>query len=138
LGGEYINAVVTSASLHPQTAILNTLGTRVLVKDGRFNDCAAFKAERWRAVCEGGGLASSMEVEGCTFIVRGIATRTRSAAASDGTGTQSPTMATLFCRAISPSANTATGALYTPTCQYIVESYDVAEVNKVGVVAVTT
>ena len=132
------NRVTTSASVHPQTCILNTLATNVLVKNCRFIDTASKKAERWRACCEGGGLASKMVVEDCTFICRGIATRTRSAGASDGTGTQSPTMATLYCRAISPSANTAVGALYTPTYQYIIESYNVAAVNKVGLVSVTT
>jgi hypothetical protein len=135
---EFENTVSTSASDHPQTALLTTLATNVLVKGCRFRDVAAKKAERWRACVEGGGLASSTCVEECTFICRGIATRTRSAGASDGTGTQSPTMATLYCRAISPSANTSAGALYTPTYQYIIESYDVAAINKVGLVSVTT
>ncbi|HDZ14390.1 hypothetical protein LCGC14_0993630 [marine sediment metagenome] len=138
LGGEYINANVTLASLHPQTAILNIGGTRVLVKGGRFNDCGAKKAERWRTVIEGGALASSTEVQDCTFICRGIATATRSAGASDGTGTQSPTMATIKCMAISPSANTSAGALYTYTYQYVIESYNVAAINKHALIGVST
>lgn len=135
---EFENTVTTSASAHPQVAVLNRGSTNVLVKGCRFRDVGAYKAERWRACVEGGPLASSLCVEDCTFICRGIATRTRSAGASDGTGNQSPTMATLFCRAISPSANTAVGALYTPTYQYIIESYNVAAINKVGLVSVTT
>jgi len=135
---EFENTVTTSASAHPQRAVLNRGATNVLVKGCRFRDVGAKKAERWRACVSGGPLASSLCVEDCTFICRGVATNTRSAAASDGTGTQSPTMATLYCRAISPSANTAVGALFTPTCQYIIESYNVAAVNKVGVVSTTT
>jgi len=134
----FFNTVTTSASVHPQTCILNTLATHVLVKNCRFNDCGAKLAERWRAVCEGGGLASKMTVEDSQFIVRGIATRTRSAAASDGTGTQSPTMATLYCRAISPSANTAVGGLFVNKCQYIIESYNVAAVNKLSALFITS
>jgi len=138
-GCKLLNTVAANASIHPQVAILNHLATNVLVKACVFNDAVCpKKAERWRACVEGGGLASSMRVEDCTFICRGVATRTRSAAASDGTAGGAPTMATLFSRAISPSGNTGTGATFTPTCQYIIESYDVNAVNKVGVVTVTT
>jgi len=132
------NEVTTSANAHPQTCILNTLASNVLVKDCRFIDTASKKAERWRACIEGGGLTSKMVVEDCTFVCRGIATRTRSAGASDGTGTGAPTMATIFCRAISPSANTALGSLYTPTYQYIMQSYNVAAVNVQNLIAATT
>jgi hypothetical protein len=138
-GCKMLNTVAANADTHPQVAILNHLATNVLVKNCVFNDAACpKKAERWRACVEGGGLASSLRVEDCTFICRGVATRTRSAAASDGAAGGAPTMATLFSRAISPSGNTGTGATFTPTCQYIIESYDVNAVNKVGVVTVTT
>lgn len=134
----FMSTVTTSAGVHPQTCILNTTGTHVVVKNSYFNDCGSKKAERWRAVVESGALATHLEVRDCTFVVRGIATRTRSAGASDGTGTGAPSMSTLYCRSISPSANTSAGAAFTPTYQYIVESYDVAAINKVALVAVTT
>jgi hypothetical protein len=47
-------------------------------------------------------------------------------------------MATKYCRGISPSSNTSVGSIFTPTYQYIVQTYNVAAVNKVGVVTVTT
>ena len=120
-----------AAGRKSQTAILNIGGTKVLVKGCRFNDTGADKAHRWKTCVEGGKLTASLTVEDCTFICRGVATATRSAAASGF-------MATLFCRGISPSSNTAVGSIFTPTYQYIVETYNVAAVNKVGVVTVTT
>ena len=120
-----------AAGIKSQTAILNIGGTNVLIKSCRFNDIVANKAHRWKACIEGGKLTASTTVEDCTFVCRGVATRTRSAAASGF-------MATLFCRGISPSSNTAVGSVFTPTYQYIVETYNVAAVNKVGVVTVTT
>lgn len=80
---------------------------------------------------EGGRLTSSMTIKEALFICRGVATGTRSAGAS---GYQ----ATIDCRGISPSGNTAVGSIFTPTYQYIIETYNVAAVNKVGVVTVTT
>ncbi len=135
----FLNAVTTSADTHPQTALLDKEGTKTLVKGCRFNDLSAKKAERWRVCVEGGKMAASgavnaygqLTVEDCTFECRGVATGTRTAGASGY-------MATLFCRAVSPSSNTAAGFLFTPTYQNIVESYDVAAVNKVGLVSVTT
>ncbi len=127
---EYENTVTTSASVHPQTAILN-IGAKVFVKGGRFMDIFAKKAERWRACVEGGPLNTLTQIEKALFICRGIATQTRSAGAS---GYQ----ATIDCRGISPSGNTAVGSIFTPTYQYIIETYNVAAVNKVGVITVTT
>ncbi len=120
-----------AAGIKAQAAILNIGGTKALIKGCRFNDITADKAQRWKTCIEGGKLTASLNVEDCTFVCRGIATATRSAGASGY-------MATLFCRAISPSSNTASGATFTPTYQYIIESYDVNAVNKVGVVSVTT
>jgi hypothetical protein len=137
-GCEMVNTIIVAASVHPQTALLNTGGTNVIVSDCRFQDTLASKAEQWLACVEGGTDVGSMVVEDCTFICRGVATRTRTAAASDGTAENAGTMATLFCRAISPSGNTATGFVYTPTFQYIIQSYDVAAVNKLALIAVTS
>jgi hypothetical protein len=134
----FINNVTTSASVHPQRAILNISATNALIKGCRFNDCKAKKAERWRTVIAGGALGSNTVVSDCEFIVRGISTATRAAGASDGTGVQAPNMATLYCRAISPSANTSAGANYTSTFQYMIESYDVAAVNKKALLGATT
>lgn len=120
-----------AAGTKAQNAILNIGGTRVLVKSCRFSDRFADKAHRWKACVEGGKLTASLEVEDCVFVCRGIATRTRTAGASGY-------MSTIGCRAISPSGNTAVGGIFVPTYQYCVESYNVAAVNKVGVVTVTT
>ena len=120
-----------AAGIKAQDCILNIGGTKVVVLRCRFNDISADAAHKWKACVEGGKLTASLTVEECTFVCRGIATRTRTAAASGF-------MATLYCRGISPSSNTAVGAIFTPTFQYIVETYNVAAVNKVGVVTVTT
>jgi len=131
------NAVTTSASAHPQKGVLNISGTNVLVKGCRFKDNQAKKAERWRMCVAGGALSSSMVVEECTFICRGQATSTRSAGASDGTGVYAPNMATLYCRAISPSANTAVGTIFNMKYGYQIECYDVAAINKKAVISPT-
>jgi hypothetical protein len=120
-----------AAGVKAQQAILNIGGTRMLVKGCRFNDTHADKAHRWKACVEGGKLTASLNVEDCDFVCRGVATATRTAGASGF-------MATKFCRGISPSSNTSVGAIFTPTYQYIIETYNVAAVNKVGVVTVTT
>ena len=123
--------VAGTAGIKAQTCVLNIGGTNARVFGCRFNDMGGDKANRWKACVEGGKLTASLEVEKCFFMCRGIATRTRSAAASG-------LMSTIDCRAISPSSNTSSGALYTPTYQYVIESYDVAAVNKVSTIAVTT
>ena len=120
-----------AAGIKAQACILNIGGTRVLVKRCRFNDIHADKAHRWNACVEGGKLTASIDVEDCDFVCGGIATRTRSAGASGY-------MATKFCRGISPSSNTAAGAVFTPTYQYLLETYNVAAVNKVGLIMPTT
>lgn len=120
-----------TAGIKQQDAVLNIGGTNVLVKGCRFNDIHADKAYRWKAVVEGGKLTASMRVEACQFTCRGIATRTRSAGASGF-------MSTVNCWAISPSSNTSAGALYTPTYQYIIQSYEVAAVNKQNLIAAST
>ena len=133
----FTNTTQTVASLHPQTAFLNISGTNILVKNSRFNDVRASKADRWRACVEGGALASSISVEDCTFICRGQATSTRSAGASDGTGVGPPTIATLYSRAISPSGNTSVGTIFNMKYGYQVECYDVAAVNKKALISPT-
>ena len=120
-----------AAGIKAQSAILNIGGTKALVKGCRFNDISANKAHRWKTCVEGGKLTGSLSVEDCTFICRGVATATRTAGASGY-------MSTMFCRGISPSSNTSVGSIFTPTYQYIVQTYNVAAVNKVGVVTVTT
>jgi hypothetical protein len=120
-----------AAGIKAQNCILNIGGTNALVKGCRFNDVSADKAHRWKAVIEGGKLTASLDVEDCDFVCRGIATRTRSAGASGF-------MSTKYCRGISPSGNTAVGGLFLATYQYILETYNVAAVNKIGVIAVTT
>lgn len=120
-----------AAGIKAQTCILNIGGTRVLVKNCRFNDIHADKAHRWNACVEGGKLTASLDVEDCDFVCGGIATRTRTAGASGY-------MATKYCRGISPSSNTSAGAVFTPTYQYLLETYNVAAVNKVGLIMPTT
>jgi hypothetical protein len=120
-----------AAGIKAQNAILNIGGTRVLVKNCRFNDIHADKAHRWKACIEGGKLTASLDVEDCDFVCRGVATKTRSAGASGY-------MATKFCRAISPSSNTAVGSILTPTYQYILETYNVAAVNKQNLLMAST
>lgn len=120
-----------AAGIKAQACILNIGGTRVLVKNCRFNDIHADKAHRWNACVEGGKLTASLDVEDCDFVCGGIATRTRSAGASGY-------MATKYCRGISPSSNTAAGAVFTPTYQFMLETYNVAAVNKVGLIMPTT
>jgi hypothetical protein len=132
---EFYNIPSTRTATHAQSAILNMAGTNVVVKGCRFEDYSALKTERWRTAVRGGAVASSLRVEDCTFLTRGIATATRAAGVS---ATTSLNMATLYCRAISPSANTAVGALFTPTYQYILESYNVAAVNKQNLLAAST
>jgi hypothetical protein len=134
---QFFNTVTTAASIHPQKCILNIAGTNVVVTGCRFNDTRASKTERWRMCVAGGALASNLVVENCTFICRGQATSTRSAGASDGAAENSPTMATMFCRAISPSANTAVGTVFNMKYGYQIECYDVAEVNKKAVISPT-
>lgn len=140
LNSEFIGADTTRSDVNNHTAVLNTLATRVVVKGCRFDDSAGAKGQGWKACCEGGGISSNMLVEDCTFICHGIATRTRSAAASDGGGAPGggPTLVTAFCRAISPSAHTAAAAIFTPTYQYILESYVVAAVNVQSLHATST
>jgi hypothetical protein len=120
-----------AAGIKAQNCILNIGGTRVLVKSCRFNDIHADKAHKWKACIEGGKLTASLDVEDCDFVCRGIATRTRSAAASGY-------MATKYCRGTSPSSNTAAGAIFTPTYQFMLETYNVAAINKVGLIMPTT
>lgn len=126
-----------ATDLSPQKAVLNLLATNVLVNGCRFKDIGATKTARWRMCCAGGGLASSMVVEECVFICRGQATSTRSAGASDGTTKNAPTIASLYCRAISPSANTAVGTIFNMKYGYQIECYDVAAVNKKAVISPT-
>lgn len=127
-----------AAGIKAQQAILNIGGTNVLIKNCRFNDVTADAAHKWKACVEGGALTAGTDhgpggtnVEDCDFVCRGIATRTRSAGASGY-------MATKFCRAISPSSNTAVGSIYTPTYQFILESYNVAAINKQNLLAAST
>jgi hypothetical protein len=120
-----------AAGTKAQNCILNIGGTRTLIKSCRFNDQHADAVHKWKAVIEGGKLTASLNVEDCDFVCRGIATRTRTAGASGF-------MATKFCRAISPSSNTAAGSIYTPTYQYITQSYTVAAVNKQNLLAAST
>ena len=120
-----------AAGIKNQNCILNIGGTNVVIKNCRFNDTSADAAYKWKAVIEGGKLTASLNVVDCDFVCRGIATRTRTAAASGF-------MATKYCRGISPSSNTAVGGLFLATYQFILESYNVAAVNKIGVIAVTT
>jgi len=119
------------AGIKAQHAILNIGGTNVLVKNCRFNDEIADAAHKWKVCVAGGKLTATMSIEDCTFICHGIATATRSAAAS---GLQY----TLFCRGISPSAVTAAAAIFTPTYQYVMESYVVAVVNVQSLHATST
>jgi hypothetical protein len=128
---DYTDATDDTTGIKAQACILNIAGTNVLVKGCRFNDVLTSKSYGWPAVIEGGKLTASLTVQECTFICRGIATRTRSAAASG-------VMYTIDCRAISPSANTSAGAIYTYTYQYVIESYDVAAVNKHALIGVST
>lgn len=130
----FINAYAPgtgAAGVKAQNAILNIGGTRVLVKNCRFNDIHADKAHRWKAVVEGGKLTASLDVEDCDFVCRGIATRTRSAGASGY-------MATKYCRGISPSSNTAVGSIFTPTYQFMLETYNVAAINKQNLLMAST
>lgn len=127
-----------AAGIKAQNAVLNVGASNLVIEGCRFSDIAADKAHRWKACVEGGALTAGTDsgaigtlVKSCQFVCRGIATRTRTAAASGF-------MATVDCRGISPSSNTSTGAIFTPTYQYCIETYDVAAVNKVGVVTVTT
>lgn len=114
-----------------QTCILNIAGTDARVKGCRFYDLASTKMEGWEAVVEGGKLTADLTVEDCLFETRGIATRTRSAGASGY-------MATIYCRAISPSSNTAAGGSFLNTYQYVLESYTVHAVNKLNLVQPTS
>ena len=93
---------------------------------------AADKGERWNNVVRGGALGTDLVVEDCTFVVRGVATAERS-----GTGVSSE-MCTIYCRAISPSANTAQGSNFTNTYQYLIQSYSVAAVNKNSILAASS
>lgn len=120
-----------AAGIKAQNAILNIGGTNVLVKECRFNDIKADAAHKWKACVEGGKLTATMVVDHCQFVCRGIATRTRTAAASGF-------MATVNCFGISPSANTAVGSIFTPTYQYLIETYNVAAVNKQNLLAAST
>ena len=126
-----VNDVAGVAGIKAQHAILNIAATKLTVKNCRFNDVAADKAHRWKVCVAGGNVSAVTLVEDCTFICRGIATATRTAAASGE-------MITSYCRAISPSSNTAAGAIYTSTFQYIIESYNVAAVNVQGLLAAST
>jgi len=103
-----------------------------LIEDCRFFDFEAFKAEGWRACVEGGKVGSEAIVSRTNFVCRGAAVKTRSAGASNNF------VAVIDCRGISPSANTAVGAIFLPTYIYCVETYNVAAVNKTGVVTTTT
>jgi hypothetical protein len=114
-----------------QTCILNIAGTDARVKGCRFYDLAALKAERWEAGVEGGKLTADLTVEDCLFETGGIATRTRTAGASGY-------MATIFCRAISPSSNTAAAGSFINTYQYLMESYTVHAINKLALVQPTS
>ena len=136
---DFVNTVDGDAiDVGPAKCVLNTLATDVVVIGCRFKDIGASKTGRWKTVCAGGGLNSSLVIQDCTFICRGIATATRSAGASDGTAKSAPTQITAGCMAISPSANTAAGALYTHTYQYVIESYNVAAINKHALIGVST
>jgi len=128
---DYTDATDDTTGIKAQACILNIGGTNVLVKGCRFNDILTSKSYGWPAVIEGGKLTASLTVQECTFICRGIATRTRSAAASG-------VMYTIDCRAISPSSNTASGALFTHTYQYVVESYNVGAVNEEALIGAST
>ncbi len=139
LDSDFFNTVDgDNLDVGPAKCVLNTSATDVLVHGCRFKDMGAGKTGRWKTVCAGGALDSSLVIQDCTFICRGIATATRSAGASDGTAKSSPTMITAGCMAISPSANTSAGALYTHTYQYVIESYNVAAINKHALIGVST
>ena len=120
---EYINAVTTAASVHPQVGFLNIAGTDVHVSGGYFNDMSASKAERWRTAIEGGKLTADLKIADVTFVTRGIGIATRTAGASGE-------VYAFHCRLVSPSANTAVQATITQTYLYSVECYNVAAVNK--------
>lgn len=127
-----------AAGIKAQNAVLVIGATNVLIKNCRFNDVAADKAHRWKACVEGGALTATTdngavgtEVEDCDFVIRGIATRTRTAGASGY-------MATKFCRGISPSSNSSVGAIFTPTYQFLLETYNVAAVNKQNLLMAST
>jgi len=126
-----VHDVAGVAGIKAQHAILNIGATNLTVKGCRFNDMGADKAHRWKVCVAGGNVTAVTLVEDCTFICRGIATATRTAAASGE-------MITAYCRGISPSSNTALGSIYTPTFQYILESYNVAAVNVQGLLAAST
>ena len=134
---EMANTVASTGDAKPQKGILNISGTNVLVKGCRFKDIGAAKTARWRMCVAGGALNSSIVVEECNFICRGQATSTRSAGASDGTAKSAATISTLYCRAISPSANTAVGTIFNMKYGYQIECYDVAAVNKKAVISPT-
>lgn len=129
----FVAGIASKANTRPQAAVLNRAGTNVLVINSRFNDFknGGHKRMGWLACVEGGAVAGSTQIEKCTFVCRNIATRTRYAGASGE-------VYTIDCRGISPSGNTGVGSIFTPTYQYIIETYNVAAVNKVGVVTVTT
>lgn len=136
------NSVTTNASVHPQTGLL-VIGaaakTDVLIKNCRFEDVLAKKAERWRAVIEGSGqtaatsahLGTQIRVEDCDFLCRGVAVAARSLATSNNQIT------TVDCRGISPSGNTAVASIFGAKYIHMIEAYNVAAVNKVGLVNAT-
>jgi len=134
------NRVLAEADAVPQSAILDKEGTSTIVKNCRFSDLQAEKGNRWRsAAVRGGkkGASGSVQDQGClliqdcTFLARGIATATRTAGAS---GFQ----ATVNCVGISTSSNTAVGSIFTPTYQHIIETYNVAAVNKQNLLMAST
>lgn len=127
-----------AAGIKAQNAILNIGATNLLVQNCRFNDTTADKAHRWKACVEGGAFTAGTDsgaigthVDRCQFICRGVATATRTAAASG-------LMATTNCFGISPSANTSVGSIFTPTYQYMIETYNVAAVNKQNLLMAST
>lgn len=127
-----------AAGIKAQNAVLNIGATNLTITGCRFTDAAADAAHKWKACVEGGALTAGTDsgavgtlVHQCGFICRGIATRTRTAAASG-------LMATVQCWGISPSANTAVGSIFTPTYQYLIDTYNVAAVNKQNLLAAST
>jgi hypothetical protein len=133
---EFFNTITTAANDHPQRCLINDSGTNVVVSHCRFKDTEASKTELWATIVNSGVKTGSMQVEDCTFICRGVATNNRAGDVSDFSE-WSPNLSTLFCRAISPSSNTAAGSIFIGTAQYMVECYDVAVVNIAAAVAPT-
>jgi hypothetical protein len=120
------NSVTTSASAHPQTALLisggNGIATGVTVKGCRFVDFRAKKAERWRNCIVIGGVGDVL-IKDTVLTCRGAAIAARSAGVSAN-------ISIVRSQGISTSSNTATGNIMPATYANIVDSYVLGAVNK--------